>query len=306
MSWVKLDDQFPDHPKLLSVTPSARWLYVCALCYSARYLTDGRIPKAVIGNLAGTRSAHKDALQLCCARLFLDDDSDYVIHDYLEYNPRGKEVRASRSEVAEKRSLAGKKGAAARWGRDLPDGKADGKPIASAIANGWQTDGKAMAPSPSPSPKQSSSASHGTFRGVSETPDDDDDDDEKKVQQALDLVADRRTDRKQPENPSGYRRVVRASLNNGEADELRDHLERHPHLTASDLADRLERRHEGTVGCSTCGGDHPLDQPDEFCRWRAEHPGAAATTFTDPEPGEPSAIRAAMAAAKAGLKQTGT
>ena len=46
MSWIKIDDQFADHPKVLQAGPLASWLYVCGLTYSGRYLTDGWVPSA--------------------------------------------------------------------------------------------------------------------------------------------------------------------------------------------------------------------------------------------------------------------
>jgi hypothetical protein len=43
MTWIKLDDTLPDHPKFLALPDSAKWLYVEALCYANRHLTDGII-----------------------------------------------------------------------------------------------------------------------------------------------------------------------------------------------------------------------------------------------------------------------
>ena len=43
MSWVKLGDEFPMHPKVLRVGPTGLALFVSGLCYSSRYLTDGVI-----------------------------------------------------------------------------------------------------------------------------------------------------------------------------------------------------------------------------------------------------------------------
>jgi hypothetical protein len=52
VSWVRLDDQFADHPKVTTAGPLAGWLYVCGLLYAARYLTDGFIPTAHVARLA--------------------------------------------------------------------------------------------------------------------------------------------------------------------------------------------------------------------------------------------------------------
>lgn len=42
--WVKLSQDFPQHPKTVSVSIPARWLFVEMLCYCSRFLTDGEIP----------------------------------------------------------------------------------------------------------------------------------------------------------------------------------------------------------------------------------------------------------------------
>lgn len=51
MSWIKLDDRFPDHEKTLAAGPEAAWLFVSALCWSSRHETDGKIPAAVMNRL---------------------------------------------------------------------------------------------------------------------------------------------------------------------------------------------------------------------------------------------------------------
>ena len=41
MSWAKLDDHFPDHPKVRALGVYGIALQTAAICYCARYLTDG-------------------------------------------------------------------------------------------------------------------------------------------------------------------------------------------------------------------------------------------------------------------------
>src|SRR4029453_3116326 len=41
MSWVRLDDQYPDHPKVRALGPLGLALQTAAICYCGRYLTDG-------------------------------------------------------------------------------------------------------------------------------------------------------------------------------------------------------------------------------------------------------------------------
>jgi len=48
MSWIKLDDGFPQNPKIVGLSDHSFRLYISGLCYSGRYLTDGFIPAAII------------------------------------------------------------------------------------------------------------------------------------------------------------------------------------------------------------------------------------------------------------------
>ena len=51
MSWVKFDDQFNNHPKVLAAGPLAQLLYMKAIVYCGQYLTDGFIPAAAVDQL---------------------------------------------------------------------------------------------------------------------------------------------------------------------------------------------------------------------------------------------------------------
>lgn len=94
MTWVKLDDAFGDHPKILGLSDSAFRLHVLSLCYSARYLTDGNVPTAFV------RGHGEDADELWRAGLWFDNGDGYEIHDYLAYNPSREDVRHERERVS--------------------------------------------------------------------------------------------------------------------------------------------------------------------------------------------------------------
>lgn len=117
MTWFKLDDQFPHHPKVLRAGPEAAWLFVAAGCYSASHLTDGLIPKCALATITAQKNAQRLADTLVRVGLWEELDDDYVIHDYLAYNPSREEVEADR----QRRRDAGAKGARRRW-----DGARDG------------------------------------------------------------------------------------------------------------------------------------------------------------------------------------
>jgi hypothetical protein len=114
VSWVRLADDFADHPKVRQLRKSAFCLHVWALCYCARHLTDGFIePSGYRGNpWVSKRSAQDAALrELESTGLWTPADGGYRIHDYLQYNP-------DRAQVLEKRRLAAERQARFRERRE--------------------------------------------------------------------------------------------------------------------------------------------------------------------------------------------
>jgi len=106
MTWVKLDDQFPDHPKVEAAGPMAAWLYVCGLCYCAEHLTDGFIPASKAARLAPVPAKHLE--RLCQVGLWTKVDDGYRVHDYLDFQPSGETVRRERKAASER--MANKRG----------------------------------------------------------------------------------------------------------------------------------------------------------------------------------------------------
>ena len=133
MSWTRIDDQFSDHPKLVSAGPIAMALQVAAFNYCSRFLTDGAIPGAFAEQKA-KQTLEQVLKHLLSDRLITDqlilggiDDkvkpesliqvmldhglwektqTGYMVHDFLEYNPSKAQVLEER----QKRAEAGRKG----------------------------------------------------------------------------------------------------------------------------------------------------------------------------------------------------
>lgn len=121
MPWVKLDDNFFSHPKVVAAGTEAVGLYVMALTYSAHHLTDGHVPLGWVREKAGSKMRKLVAALLAAPpgfdhALWEEHEAGWVIHDYLEYNPPREHVERERADLSAKRSDAGKKGAEARWG----------------------------------------------------------------------------------------------------------------------------------------------------------------------------------------------
>lgn len=103
MAWVKLDDGFFRHPKVIRAGRDARDLNMAAWCYSSSTLTDGLIETAVLPQLAadaGVRNPKRLANRLVDVGLWEVAPGGYVIHDYLQYNPSREQVLKQRAETA--------------------------------------------------------------------------------------------------------------------------------------------------------------------------------------------------------------
>lgn len=113
MPYVRVDDHFPEHPKVLPLPDAARWLYVDALCYAHRNRTDGHVPVEFVG-----RRRTRQALALVAARLWVraPDGEGWLINDYLGWNPSRAQLEDATKRMAE----GGQRGARKRWGTTDP------------------------------------------------------------------------------------------------------------------------------------------------------------------------------------------
>lgn len=110
MSWFKVDDTAHSHPKLRSAGTAAIGLWTLGGSYAAQYLTDGMVHSAFvkmngtapqIARLVKARLWHPARHD--CDRCVQPADGDYVIHDYLDYNPSRARVLAERKKAADKK-----------------------------------------------------------------------------------------------------------------------------------------------------------------------------------------------------------
>lgn len=107
MTWAKIDDAAPHHPKFIAAGWEAFGLWVAGLCYCNRWLTDGLVPKvAVPGLLPGLspKKAHELAVRLTTNSVrpggnpsWIDEGDHYRVHDFESYQPTKAEVEAARA-----------------------------------------------------------------------------------------------------------------------------------------------------------------------------------------------------------------
>lgn len=103
MTWAKLDDQFPEHPRIVGLSDKAFRLHVAAICVTARKLTDGHINNHD-GRmlLAMTKASRKHVVELLESGVWQMNGDGYVIRDYLDYNPPASVVKERRKSEAER------------------------------------------------------------------------------------------------------------------------------------------------------------------------------------------------------------
>lgn len=98
MTWVRVDDKFPNHPKVGSLAGNrlaAMGLHLEALCFCSTYLTDGVVPGHEV-----RRYPRRLVEALVTAKLWHRlGDGAIQIHDYLDYNPSRVLVEAKRTEA---------------------------------------------------------------------------------------------------------------------------------------------------------------------------------------------------------------
>ena len=133
--WIKLDDGFATHPKILAAGAIPALIQVRAICYASQHKTDGFIPDAAIMLLlSGLESLGIDLGRMgehvgygCQADeiewapkmveygLWEVRPGGYYIHDYLDWNMSKTDYEL----FINKKRKAGKKGMKARWGNGL-------------------------------------------------------------------------------------------------------------------------------------------------------------------------------------------
>jgi hypothetical protein len=110
MSWAAIDDNAPEHRKLLAVGPVACWLWVCGIAYCNRQKArDGFIPETKISVLYPIPNAKREAEKLVAGGLWERVDGGFLVHDYHDYQPSAEEVEAMRQAKRRAGSAGGKR-----------------------------------------------------------------------------------------------------------------------------------------------------------------------------------------------------
>lgn len=110
MSWFKVDDTAHTHPKLRKAGAAAAGVWMWGGSYAAQYLTDGIIHAHFVRTTATAPQVAKlvkvglwHPAGHECPRCPQPAEGDYLMHDYLVYNPTRQKVIAERERAAEKK-----------------------------------------------------------------------------------------------------------------------------------------------------------------------------------------------------------
>lgn len=109
MTWFRVDDGFPEHPKLAELEHDPRlWaealaVWMAAGCYCNRNLTDGEITHGRLRRLTplGVR-AERVAVELVRIGLWEKIADGYRFHDWHDYQPTSDEVSQKRADAADR------------------------------------------------------------------------------------------------------------------------------------------------------------------------------------------------------------
>lgn len=103
MPYVKLDDNYADHPKVTRLSDAAFRLHTSAIIRSGRYLTDGRIEFDDVPRLVP--KFRKQAVdELLDKGLWEQNGTGYLIHDYLDWNPSRTQVERAKKAAARRKA----------------------------------------------------------------------------------------------------------------------------------------------------------------------------------------------------------
>jgi hypothetical protein len=98
VSWLRLDDGFDTHPKVLQLTELQRWRWTRLLLYCARYETEGVVTRDVMRELGLSRAADK-LLHLNLLLASTSGPDIFVVNDWAIYNPGRRDDEAVENAV---------------------------------------------------------------------------------------------------------------------------------------------------------------------------------------------------------------
>lgn len=98
MTWLKVDDAMPEHPKIVGLAPATKWALMELWCYCARHRTNGKVPEGAVKRMASAKVLR----ELDQAGLIHRNGTGWLIHDWLDHNVSAEDAEAKRLADAER------------------------------------------------------------------------------------------------------------------------------------------------------------------------------------------------------------
>jgi hypothetical protein len=92
MTWIKLEDKTPRHPKVAGLSDKSFRAWIESLCYASEFLTDGILPLAFLKKVG--KHAHTELL--AAGLWILHETGEITIHDYLEHQTPKEKIQSKR------------------------------------------------------------------------------------------------------------------------------------------------------------------------------------------------------------------
>lgn len=99
MGWARIDDDFPNHPKVWRVGIDGVALFLEGLCHASKFLTDGLLKREDVERMRLVKRPLVTAAKLVDVGLWEQEGDDFRIHDYHDYNPTSESVRERRAST---------------------------------------------------------------------------------------------------------------------------------------------------------------------------------------------------------------
>lgn len=93
MTYLRLDDKMPEHPKVVRLSDKAFRIHIQGLCYCQRNLTDGIVPRSI-----GEGWSRKGVAELLQRGLWIERGEDFEIDQFLEWNDSKASVKQKRAK----------------------------------------------------------------------------------------------------------------------------------------------------------------------------------------------------------------
>lgn len=187
MGWVRIEDSFFRHRKVVDLSVPAKALFLAGLCRASEQLTDGFLSIGAVRAMVGELGiSTKTPAELVASGMWHKTDGGYDIHDYLDYQPSAESERRRRDQVSRR---VQQHRARKRWSNASRN--AVTSPVTDTVTPPVSND----APEPIPELLTSSSSDENAGQGAGEPGEEEDEKPPKAspkvVAQALDLLANR-------------------------------------------------------------------------------------------------------------------